>query len=321
MQDNSKIENIDFVICQICNLHAKGLGKHITSVHKITIDEYKNNYSHNIISECTKNKYIELGKTLGVAKLNKFKENSDYKEILGKAVSESILNSPKEIQRRSYMMKQMNDEQWSKEEYREGMSELAKKTSAREDVQEQRSANLKKWRDENPEEFYRKCTSKMLDWIKENPDKVKKFHKNFIISYQSYPEKLLFNIISVLDGFSFKKNQFVKSKKFKNKSNKKQVDMADKKQRIYIEFDGPTHFKPIFGEEKLELTKNNDLQLETHVLGHKKWILIRVGHDQFIRKANKDNSYFLPECLEKVIKILNEKIPGLYKIGEVYNNG
>jgi very-short-patch-repair endonuclease len=186
-------------------------------------------------------------------------------------------------------------------------SKSAKITSAKPEILEKRTKQLQKWREENPELFYNQCTAPMIK------------------SFQSKPERILFNYFSQLKPFNFKRNQFIKSKYFTNFSKKKQVDIIDLDNRIYIEFDGKVHFKPIFGDSVLLKTKLRDQELEK-VITSNNWILIRISYDQFvyttknINKIKHDASYFKPESLQQIEAILKSKQPGVYKIGEAYNS-
>jgi hypothetical protein len=294
------IDGIDFVICKICNFHAQNLGAHLTRIHNISSKEYIKKYNGVIISKKSYEKYKLNGN--GELLSNYIKNNL---EEFCKKVSEGILNSPESRKIHSEMMIKLNNVQQNDPMFKKLVSETAIRTSARPDIQEQRSKNLKKWRDENPEEFYDKCIQKM------------------ITSFQSKPEKKLFEFVSSLDGFSFRRNRFIHSQFITNKSHKKQMDMGDKEKRIYIEFDGVLHFQPKHGDEVLTRTKQRDIEIERHISNHN-WTLIRISYDQFkyttktINKVKEDASYFKQECLTELVKILDNNIPGIYKIGEVY---
>lgn len=216
-------------------------------------------------------------------------------------MSKSILDNPEEIVRRSELMSKINQS----DVMRQKASETAKITSARPEIQEARSKQLKDWREKNPEVFYNKCIKKM------------------ITSWQSKPEKKLLLFLLSISGFNFKKNQFINSLLISNKSHNKQVDIGDKEKRIYIEFDGVIHFEPKYGEEKLISIQQRDQELDQHISNHN-WTLIRISYDQFvyktkqINKIKQDESYFKQECLDKITEILNSKNPGIYKIGEAY---
>ena len=214
---------------------------------------------------------------------------------MGKAVQAAIMSNPAERARRAEVMAKVNQS----DVMRQKSSDTAKITSARPDIIKNRTKQLQDWRDDNPEDFFNKCTLKMLK------------------TYQSKPERKLFEFISELEGFKFKRNQFVHSKLFISKSQKKQIDIADKKQRIYIEYDGQLHFIPYHGEDNLKDVKIKDKLLEEHISLHH-WTLIRISYDQYIDKNKIEKSYFKTECLTKLVEILNNKMPGIYKIGKAY---
>lgn len=203
------------------------------------------------------------------------------------------------------MMKLLNDKQQSDPVFKKIVSDTAKLTSSRPEILEKRTYQLKKWRDNNPELFKNICIYSMLN------------------SWQSKPEKKLFEFVKLLDGFDFKKNQRIKSKLFVSSTKEKQIDIADKSKRIYIEFDGIFHFKDIFKKNVLLDINIKDKLLDEHIFNHN-WTLIRVSYDQFIYKTkiiNKikiDSSYFKQECLDEIIRLLQNNIPGVYKIGAAY---
>jgi very-short-patch-repair endonuclease len=276
------------------------LGIHLKKIHNLSSKEYIKNYDGHILSINSNEKY-KLNDNSKV--LANYIENN--KKEFSLKVSEGILNSTESRKKHSDMMIELNNKQQSDPDFKKIVSETAKKTSVRPEIQEQRSVNLKKWRDENPEDFHNKCIKKMIG------------------SFQSKPEKKLFEFVSILDGFSFKKNQFINSLLISNKSHNKQIDMGDKEKRIYIEFDGILHFEPRRGIDVLENIQQKDSEIDQHMINHN-WTLIRISYDQFkystkmINKIKQDNSYFKQECLDKLVEILNNNKPGIYKIGNKY---
>lgn len=286
-------EDKEFVVCKICGWHAKRLASHLREVHRIQPEEYDGE----VLCESSRLKYEATAKDNGnwIVRANERGDDlTDYKSRMGQAVRESILSSPDDRKRRAQVMSDVN----KTDSMRQKASDTAKKTSARKDIQEQRSANLKKWRDENPDEFYEKCTSKMM-----NPN------------WQSKPEALLCQILSLIENYQFKPNQVVKSELFTTKSKRKQVDVGDKSKRVYVEFDGPLHFKQT-SLNQLEVVQEKDRLLDEHITRHG-WTLIRVGYDQF--SYRKSDYGFNKECLKKVFDILNNPNSGVYKIGKVYD--
>jgi hypothetical protein len=209
------------------------------------------------------------------------------------------MSNPVERQRRSNLIKEIVEENLKDPNYLIFLSENAKKTSSRPEILEQRSVQLKNWRDNNPGEFYEKCTKKLIK------------------SFNSKPERKLFEFLKSIDDFSFTRNHFIEIQNIENISHKKQIDIGDKYKNIFIEFDGVYHFEPIFGEEKLQKTQTLDKSLEDHIL-KQNWILIRVADDQYIDKNKYEKSSFKKECLDKIKELLNVHNSGIYKIGERY---
>ncbi len=292
------------MVCSICGVHSKSIAVHINKIHKLTANEYIKKYNSKILCEDTEKKHNFANKENSKLAKQALKALTNIEFLkrnkkISQSVSKSILNDKNEIKRRSKLMKLINDKMLANPEYRTVLSERAKITSAKPEVIKNRSAKLKKWRELNPEDFYNKCTKKMIN------------------CFQSKPEKKLFEFMVLLDGYSFKRNQFIYSETISNKSHKKQMDIADKNKRIYIEYDGVLHFKPKFGQEVLEKIKKRDQEAEDHILKHN-WVLIRVSCDQYIDRNKIEKSYFKNDCLEKIKEILKNNKPGVYKIGNEY---
>lgn len=295
----------DYVVCQLCNFHSKSLGAHVTKIHKISHEEYREKYGNLICANSSEN-YKECAKINGnwiVRAKEDGKDLTNYWDKVSKGVREAIMNNPEDRARRAMVMTKVNQS----DVMRQKASETAKITSARKDIQAKRSLQLKKWRVNHRDDFYNQCIKKM------------------IINYNSKPEKILFSHLKNLNNFSFKQNQFLKSDSFSCPSKRRQVDIVDKSKRIYVEFDGPLHFKPKFGIEILKKSKQKDKEVDEHILKHN-WTLIRISYDQFIYKAKtlnkvkEDVSYFKQECLNEVNKILQENNPGIYRIGSAYQS-
>lgn len=289
---NSLIEGIDFVVCNICGWHNKKLAGHLRTEHGLKPDEY----SGPVLCEKSKKKYETVGKENGnwiERAKDRGEDLSEYLYKMGSAVRESILSNPEDRKRRAGVMGDVN----RSDVMRKKSSETAKKTSARPEILEQRSANLKKWRDENPDEFYDKCISSMMN------------------SWQSKPERELFRVVSDYKEYEFKRNQRLKSELFVSKTKIKQVDFGDRKRRVYFEFDGLLHFENKLRSYNFELSQTKDKLLNEHIVKHG-WVLIRVGYDQF--SYRKSDYGFRKECIDRVFDILENPNPGVYKIGDVY---
>lgn len=296
------MEGIDYVMCHICNQHGQKIAAHIVSVHNITIEVYLAKHSGRVISEKSSKRYSGrlIGKENWVAKsIREGKDLTDYKKKMSESVSKAIMSNEKERKRRSELMTALNAKQQSDPEFQKIVSETAKKTSARPEIQAQRAAKLKQWRDADPKRFFDLCVSKM------------------ITAWQSKPEKKLFEFVKSLERFNFERNQFVKSISFTSITNKRQIDMCDKEKRIYIEFDGPMHFKDCFGGDSFANTKIRDAEVEKWML-EKDFLMVRISLDQYVDRNKIEKSFFKPECLDKLVEILNENKPGVYKIGEKY---
>jgi very-short-patch-repair endonuclease len=291
-------ENIDWVACKMCSFKGRALAKHISQVHKLDVISYQDRFPGSLINcSSSKERFKDRGSE-NFNWINRAKERGDdlseYKKKLGNSVRRSILENPEERLRRSEQLAKNN----RTTDARKRSSEVAKKTSSRPEILKERTDRLSNWRNENFDVFY------------------EKFVKGSQSRWISKPEKILTKILTELEGFSFKQNQVVKSEKFLNKSNRKQIDIADKGARIYIEFDGIYHFKPINGQEKLDKAKLSDKQLDAHI-EHHGWTLIRISFDQF---SYKSGGKFSIECIERLFEILKDPAPGVYRIGEAYSS-
>lgn len=289
------IENVDFVKCKLCSHKGLALYTHVKK-HNLTIEEYEETFGPG----CCKNSLISIslrnsitqGKSNYRNKLKKEGKTEELKEFNKKVavnVSETILSNEQERKRRSELLGSLN----KTEQFRKKASETAIKTSARKDTQLKRSQQLKKWRDENPEEFYEKCLFQM--------------HK-----FKSLPEGKLFLICENLIP-NLKRNQYIKRKIFSTLTNKKQIDCLDIKQKIIIEFDGELHFFKKFEKQNFENTQKHDNELNSLC---DEFCIIRVGYDQF--SYRKSDYGFKKECLDCLEFLIKQNKKGLYKLGEAY---
>jgi len=292
----------EIIQCSLCDHKSRTLKQHIEKEHKeISLDQYVGLYG-GYMAPMTIEKKKEAGKKNGswFAKLSadeQAKVRAGWVEG-GKKISDSIMSNPEERKRRASMLKEAWNDPNKAAIFRENQSETAKKTSARADVQAARAERLKNWRDNNPEDFYNKCTRAM--------------HK----TWTSKPEKRLRAFAQSINPL-FKGNQQVNSNKhfLTNKTSRKQVDVIDEENKIIIELDGPHHFDPIFGDEKLNLNKKKDKELDKFSLD-KDYLLIRVSHTEYdYRKSAND---FRLRTLNKVREILDNGVPGVYYLGEEY---
>jgi very-short-patch-repair endonuclease len=300
----AKQANPNYVSCKVCNRSFKHLTNHLKRVHSLSAEEYLKIYPNGkLASKSFKEMALKRGRENGDW-INRSKESGEdltkYREKVGRSVSKSILNNPEERLRRSNLMKNMWKDSDKAKIFKKNQSETAKITSARPEIQKERSKRLKKWRDNNPEEFYEKCTRVM--------------HK----TWSSKPEKKLRAFAQSLNS-NFKGNQQVNSANhfFVNKTARKQIDILDKDNKIIIELDGPHHFKPIFGDKNLRINQQKDAELDKFCQD-KDFLLIRVSHTEYNYRISVDN--FNQSALDKIQEILKENKPGIYKIGEEYES-
>jgi very-short-patch-repair endonuclease len=282
--------------CALCDEIGSSLALHVRKVHQIDKKEYIQKYGP-VLSNASKNKYCEVNKDnsnwIARAKQNG-EDLSEYWDKVSKGVSKAIMESPKERERRSKLLGDLN----KTDSFRRRASETAKKTSARPDILHSRSSQLKRWRDNNKELHYKLCTANM--------------HK-----FKSKPEKLLFNFVSQnYSNLEFKNNQFLNDEAFKtfNKPGNKQIDILSLDKSIIIEYDGFLHFKEIWNGS-LEVIKKKDLILSSYCLNNK-ITLIRVSCDNF---SYKKNSGFSSISLEKIKEIIENPITGVHFIGKSWN--
>jgi len=295
MYQQSALLNGDLIKCGLCSYTSAKLTIHVKKEHNISPKEYRKKYGSLVCDNSIK-RYSAIAKKNG-SWIKKAKESgqdlSEYKAKLSESISKSIMSNPEERKRRAELLGSLN----KTEAFRKKASETAKKTSARIDIQQSRAANLKKWRKLNPDKFFNQCTLVM--------------HKK----WQSLPEKKLFEFFKTISE-DFERNKQIKSNKYFliNKTNSKQIDILNKKQKIIAEFDGKQHFSPIFGEEVLLNIKEKDKELDRFCIDNK-FILIRVSQSCFIYRTIND---FSNSVKDEIFKIIKNNIPGNYFIGAEY---
>lgn len=290
------------ILCRMCNEPLHQILPHLRQVHQLTREQYLEQYPDaELLSESFSRMAVERGKKNGnwISRANEAGEDlTEYKKKMGSALSNSIMSNKKERARRSSLMKDMWTEPDKKIIFIETARRTAIKTSARKDIQEARAERLRAWRIMNPSTFYEKCTKVMHS------------------KWSSVPEKKLRDFCQGLNP-NFLWNQQIKSKEHfnVNKTNSKQIDLIDKTAKIIIELDGPHHFKPIHGQENLLKNKKKDLELNQYCVDNN-YILIRVSYSEYLYKPSVKN--FNQACLSKIKEILQNNIPGVYKIGKEY---
>jgi very-short-patch-repair endonuclease len=289
---DSSVEGIDFVRCKLCGEVGKSITSHVKK-HGLSKKEYKAKYGPTVCKK-TKTNYSDT-KNYDWIRREKEKGNDlkEYREKLSSAISKGIMSSPSARKARRKNLSSLN----KTEEFRKRSSEVAKKTSSRKDILENRTKQLREWRENHPDEFYEKCTSVMIN------------------SWKSKPELHLFK--SLNEKYSFlKRNQKLhrKGKFLSTRSNIRQIDIMSIENKIIVEFDGVHHFKNIHGQDVLEKNKLKDKELN-EVMTDEGWTVIRVSHDQYTYKSGEG---FKKECLDEVTKIIETKERGLFLIGESY---
>lgn len=274
------IANGSYLRCPYCSYASTTISHHLRKEHKEREDEWKLLKPDEITSAI-------------------------YREKMGKSVSAAIMNNEDERKRRGNLLGSLNKTKLFKDK----ASETARITSARKDIQENRSRQLKNWRDNNPEDFRQLCTNKMLS--------SHKFWK------KTKPEVFLASWLDDKYHDMFEYGKMLRSKEFLDcgKSDRKQVDFRSKDRTIFIEIDGPFHFEKFNGKETsseqietaIKRTKKRDEILEG-IFEVKNKILIRIGYGSWNNNSGKIDD----EVLEKTAKIINEKFAGVFKLGDIY---
>lgn len=293
---NKAAEGVDYVECKICGVFGRSITSHIKT-HDLSKTEYEEKYGPTVCSN-SKTKYSETGNYDWINR-EKAKVHSEkyeaWKANLGEKISEGIMNSDSAREARRQNLSSLN----RTDEFRERSSRVAKKTSSRKDILQKRSNQLKEWRKNNPDEFYEKCTSVMIN------------------SWKSKPELALFEIVKS-NYPAFKKNQQLRRvNKFKTtKSGKRQIDIMSLDNKIIIEFDGVHHFKNIHGKDVLEKNKSKDKELNS-VMVTEGWTVIRVSYDQYSYKSGEG---FKSGVISRICELIESKERGLFLLGEAYKN-
>lgn len=274
------INDGEAVRCPKCEYASSQIKTHLKKVHKMTDEEIQKD---NI--ECF---------------------SSGYKRRMSESVRSSVMNSPEERKRRSKLLGELN----KTKAFRDKASKTAKITSSRPDILLDRAKRLEKWRNENLDVFQNECTKKMLSgrkkWKKSKPE-------IFMISWleNKYPK-------------TFEWGKMLRSKEFSlsGKSDRKQIDFRSKDRSIFIEIDGPFHFENLSRKQTIDssiidsaITRaiERDKVLEKVILQKNK-TLIRIGYGCWKNRNGKIKE----EVLQKLSSIIDQKIVGIFKIGEIY---
>ena len=281
-----------WVKCEICGFAARSLGKHLSSSHGLRKGGYLLRFPEALIKcEDTSALYSEQNSLNGdwISRRKKNGESlKEYSEKMSEAVSKSIMNNEVERSRRSQQLAKNNRTL----ESRERSSRTARITSSRPEILQNRSENLRRWRDENPEKFELIVTRLLTTRI-------------------SRPEKVLHDL---LKDFDLRRQVTVQHDSSPTTTKKLRVDLGCLKRKILIEFDGPFHFKPIMGLDRLEYRRRRDKSLENYAVENE-MTLIRIAQSEWIKGRFRDS------CMKEVIAILENPIPGIYYFGEEYADG
>lgn len=297
-----KLENISWVRCLECGLKAKSLGKHLSSAHSMNRETYAQKHPGALV-KCQKtfDRYSNQNRENGnwiQRRRDDGDDLMDYRKKMGEAVSSAIMSNPQERDRRSKLLGELN----RRDDARKRSRNTAIKTSARPEIQKARAERLAKWRNENFDVFYEKC--------------IKAMHNVRI----SKPELKLRQIIREYDD-SFVGNQRLHDVCITSKSRRKSVDIMSKKLGIILEFDGRVHFEPIYSPEQLKEIQLRDKELDQAIL-NQDLTLIRVSYDQFNYKTDPETGqkgFFTKECIQKILNVLSDPKPGIYRIGSAYD--
>lgn len=291
------IEGFDYIKCKLCSYIGKSISFHVKKNHSLEKVDYEKLYGSTICKK-TKNAYSETAKINGDW-INRAKERGEdltgHFNSIGSKISEGIMMSDSAREARRQTLSRLN----ATKEFRERSSATAKKTSSRKDIQDERSKRLARWREDNPEEFYEKCTSVM--------------HK----TWQSKPEIDLFKVVDQFFPETFKRNQILKrtGKFLSTKTNIRQIDIMSLENKIVIEFDGIHHFKDVFKKKgNLNEVSKRDHELNS-VLVEEGWTVIRVSYDEY---DYKENGKFNQETLDKIFEIITQRQRGIWLFGSSY---
>lgn len=249
-----------------------------------------------VIAPASSNKYSKAGEKNGDW-INRAKENgqdlTEYWKKVSASVSQSIMNSPAERERRSKLLGSLN----RTDAFRNKSSETAKKTSRRKDIIQKRSEQLKRWRDNNPEHF-KIC--------------IKKMH-----TFKSKPELELFEIIrGLFPSLNFSNNKFIYSSEYFKitKFASKQVDIISGCESIAIEFDGKHHFKA-WDVRITEDARKKDIEYCNYALDEQK-TLIRVSYDKYSYRTKPG---FSRKIIQKIKELIENPTPGVHFVGNSWN--
>jgi hypothetical protein len=283
--------------CRLCGIFLKRLHMHIRNVHDLEKDEYLKQFPNEdptLTCPTLRKSYSKAGIVGGNNCKPKMVAEGRWDAIQVSrsiAMKKCIAEDPRQQELRRQNMIRLN----KTDEQRKRSSETAIKTSARPEILEKRTKNLKNWRDNNYDDFYNNCCHKMLS------------------SWHSKPELALFKAISE-KYIDFQHNKIITSHLFKSKSGRRQIDILCENKKIAVLYDGPAHFISIHGSKTLQNVKISDEDVNTAlpILGY---TLIRISDSEY---TNRKFEIFTQKCLDKLFLLIDENKPGLYRLGDEY---
>jgi very-short-patch-repair endonuclease len=282
---------IDYMECALCKFSGSNITRHIKIAHGLTREEYCERYGPTL-APASKKKYSSSVKSreCWITKKKEAGEDlSTYRGKMSRSVSHAIMSNNKERERRGRLIGELNKRQ----DFRDRSSKTAKVTSSREDILTARTAALARWRENNPEKFQEtvaKCLEKKI----------------------SKPERLLYELCKNTLGSSTTKQLQIQHPEIPTRTKRARVDIAHREKKILVEFDGPFHFKPILGQEYLELKRMRDLAVEKYAIEHG-CLLIRVSYDTYSK------GQFTDEAKRAIVEALqSDTRSAVIRIGEMF---
>lgn len=219
-----------------------------------------------------------------------------WRKKIGERVSAAIRTNPDEIVRRKELAKTTIGAWARSDEGRRKSSETAKVVSLRPEIMRSRSKNLKRWRDDNPEDFYQKSIVAMHN------------------AFHSKPQQRLFELCKKMDN-GFEQNQLLWNAAFTTITKRRQIDILHREKKIIVEFDGPYHFKHLKEGDNVEMVKQKDHELN-EVAVSLGYTVIRISYDQY---SYRGGGTFADVVLGTIDGLVLCPESGLYRMGAAYD--
>jgi very-short-patch-repair endonuclease len=292
------IKDVDYVTCGLCGLIGTKISKHLTEVHAFDSETHQALYGPVTAAEAIK-RHSEIGKINGdwISRRKAAGDDlAEYRTKMGQAVSNAIMNNLVERARRSALAKTTITAWAQSEDGRKSSSNTAKVTSARPEILDQRTENLRAWREREPEKFQATVTK-------------------FVGYKTTKPERTMLRFVQeAFPKYGFKGNQQLRSNErfLINKSRIRQIDVLSRTHKVIIEVDGWLHFNEVKGWSKLALIQAKDHELNVSVpeMGY---LLVRVAYDQWNNAGELSDA-----CKWLIAQALRVPAPGVLKIGGLY---